>query len=75
MWTRTFEKCARGALLLVDTDVLIWFLRGRATARHALESCAAVEVSTVVYMELSARRAQQGELQALRRGPSRHTCA
>ena len=50
MWTRTFETCARGGLLLVDTDVLIWFLRGRATARHAIESCATVEVSTVVYM-------------------------
>ena len=35
MWTRTFERCAKGARLLVDTDVLIWLLRGRATARHA----------------------------------------
>ena len=67
MWTRTFETCARGALLFVDTDVLIWFLRGRATARHALESCAAVEVSTVVYMELVQGVRNKAELQALRR--------
>ena len=48
----TFEKYERAVRLLIDTDVLIWFLRGRQSARRAIESCTTVEVSAVVYMEL-----------------------
>ena len=51
---------------MVDTDVLIWFLRGRASARQAIESCPAVEVSTVVYMELVQGVHNKEELRALR---------
>lgn len=43
---------AKGGSLLVDTDVLIWLLRGRESARAALHACSSVEVSTVTYMEL-----------------------
>lgn len=67
MWTRTFERRERDGVLLIDTDVLIWFLRGRPSARRAIESCAAVEVSTVVYMELAQGVRNKAELRALRR--------
>ena len=45
-------RCATGVLLLVDTDVLIWLLRGRGSARAAIEACPSVELSVVTYMEL-----------------------
>lgn len=62
-----FERCARAVRLLVDADVLVWFLRGRLSARQAIESCSAVELSTVVYMELVQGVRNKAELGALRR--------
>ena len=29
MWTPMFAGCAKGIGMLIDTDVLIWFLRGQ----------------------------------------------
>ena len=31
-----FENCAKGVWMLIDTDVLIWFLRGRNSALDAI---------------------------------------
>lgn len=62
----TFEKYERAVRLLIDTDVLIWLLRGRQSARRAIESCTTVEVSAVVYMELVQGARNKAELQALR---------
>ena len=62
----TFEKYEKAVRLLIDTDVLIWFLRGRQSARRAIESCTTVEVSAVVYMELVQGVRDKAELQALR---------
>ena len=61
------EVCARGAFLLVDTDVLIWLLRGKGSARAAVEACSSVEISAVTYMELLQGVRSNAELRLLRR--------
>lgn len=60
-------RCATGVLLLVDTDVLIWLLRGRGSARAAIEACPSVELSVVTYMELVQGVRDKAELRRLRR--------
>ena len=61
-----FKACARGAFLLVDTDVLIWLLRGKSSAKAAVEACAAVELSAITYMELLQGVRSNAELRLLR---------
>ena len=58
---------AKGGSLLVDTDVLIWLLRGRESARIALHACSSVELSAVTYMELVQGVRDKTELRMLRR--------
>lgn len=58
---------AKGVSLLVDTDVLIWLLRGRDSAQAALLACSSVEISAVTYMELVQGVRNKAELQMLRR--------
>jgi len=53
--------------MLVDTDVLIWYLRGNERAREAIESLPSFSVSVVTYMELVKGMRNQQELAALRR--------
>ena len=62
-----FEICARGGGVLVDTDVLIWFLRGRSSAREAIARCRSVELSAVTWMELVQGVRDKNELRMLRR--------
>ena len=62
-----FEICARGGDVLVDTDVLIWFLRGRSSAREAIARCRSVELSAVTWMELAQGVRDKNELRMLRR--------
>ena len=52
MWTPMFESCASCVGMLIDTDVLIWFLRGQSSARDAIRECRSVELSAVTCMEL-----------------------
>ena len=52
--------------MLVDTDVLIWFLRGRDSAREAIAVSPAVELSVVTYMELVQGVRSKEELRSLR---------
>ena len=52
--------------MLIDTDVLIWFLRGRRSARDAIAECPSVELSAVTYMELVQGVRDKEELRALR---------
>ena len=58
--------CGLSASVLVDTDVLIWFLRGRESAREALEAHESVELSAVTYMELVQGVRSKEELRLLR---------
>lgn len=53
--------------MVIDTDVLIWFLRGRGSARDAIRKCPAVELSTVTYMELVQGVRDKEELRTLLR--------
>ena len=53
--------------MLVDTDVLIWFLRGQNSARDAIARCRSVELSAVSYMELVQGVRDKKELRMLRR--------
>jgi predicted nucleic acid-binding protein len=42
----------RAIVLMVDTDVLIWYLRGHPEAKVAVESVIPFSVSVVTFMEL-----------------------
>ena len=53
--------------MLVDTDVLVWLLRGRESARELVRRGAPVELSAVTYMELAQGVRNRAELQRLRR--------
>lgn len=54
--------------MLVDTDVLIWNLRGNKRAAHVLDQAARFSLSAVTYMELVQGMRDKTELQILRRG-------
>ena len=53
--------------MLIDTDVLIWFLRGQSSAQDAIAQCSSVELSAVTYMELVQGVRDKEELRMLRR--------
>ena len=61
-----YEACVQTAGMLVDTDVLIWFLRGRLSARKAIEDCRSIDLSVVTYMELAQGARDKEELRLLR---------
>ena len=65
MWAPTFGNCAIPGML-ADTDVLIWFFRGKPSARTVLEECQTVELSAVTYMELAQGARKKNELKLLR---------
>jgi predicted nucleic acid-binding protein len=52
--------------MLVDTDVLIWYLRGNPRAADALDSLEGFDVSVVTYMELVQGMRNKKELRTLR---------
>ena len=62
-----FGNCGKGVRMLVDTDVLIWFLRGRNSALDAIRRCPSVELSAVSYMELAQGVQDKNELRMLLR--------
>jgi len=53
--------------VLVDTDVLIWNLRGNSKAAAVLDGLAGLAISAVSYMELIQGMRNRDELRALRR--------
>lgn len=52
--------------MLVDTDILIWYMRGNANARRVIEGLPSFSVSVVTYMELVQGMRHRRELTALR---------
>lgn len=54
-------------MILVDTDVLIWYLRGNEKARSAIEALPTFAISAVSYMELVQGMRNQRELVELRK--------
>ena len=53
--------------MLVDTDVLIWYMRGQPPAAKFLAELQAFSISAVTYMELIQGMRNKAELLALRR--------
>ena len=66
MWAPMFAACGKDVGMLIDTDVLIWFLRGQRSARDAIAECPSVELSAVTYMELVQGVRDKEELRMLR---------
>jgi len=52
--------------MIVDTDVFIWYLRGRREAADFLDAVAPVRLSAVTYMELVQGMRNADELRSLR---------
>ena len=53
--------------MLIDTDVIIWYMRGNANARDYLDAHPRFRISVITYMELVQGMRNKQELQALRR--------
>ena len=53
--------------MLVDTDVLIWYLRGYPRAAQTLESLADLQVSAVTYIELIQGCRNKQEMERLKK--------
>ena len=52
--------------MLVDTDVLIWYLKGNENAFEAIEELNKFSISAVTYMELVQGMRNRNELNSLR---------
>lgn len=57
--------------MVVDTDVLIWYLRGSERARRAIDRLGSFAVSAVTYMELVQGMRSKDELVVLRKSFAR----
>ena len=57
--------------MLVDTDVLIWYLRGHKGTAQFLDSLRQIRLSAVTYMELLQGCRNRQELARLRRFPTK----
>lgn len=53
-------------MLIVDTDVLIWYLRGNEKAFETIENLDGFSISVVTYMELVQGMRNKKELNSLR---------
>lgn len=53
--------------MLIDTDVLIWYMKGNRNAYSALEQAENFYISAVTYMELVQGMRNKNELNRLRR--------
>lgn len=53
--------------MLVDTDVIIWYMRGNENARDYLDANPYFQISVITYMELVQGMRNKQELRALRR--------
>ena len=53
--------------MLIDTDVLIWYMRGNQNACHAIEKADVFYISVVTYMELVQGMRNNKELNAFRK--------
>lgn len=53
--------------MLVDTDVLIWYLKGNPNARNEIEALPEFYISVVSYIELVQGMRNKHELTCLRR--------
>ena len=61
------EKFVKDANMLVDTDVLIWYLRGNSNAGRVIDELQGFSISVVSYMELVQGMKNKKELVVLRK--------
>ncbi len=61
--------------MLVDSDVLIWYLRGHEAAARFLDSLPQLRLSAVTYMELVQGCRNQQELERLKKDLSQRQAA
>ena len=52
--------------MIVDTDVMIWYMRGNEKARRAIESLGSFSITIVTYMELLQGMRNKSELRRLK---------
>ena len=60
--------------MLIDTDVLIWYMRGNTAASDELEKYKNFSISVVTYMELVQGMRNKQELTALRKALKGWNC-
>ena len=53
-------------MVLVDTDVLVWYMRGNQKAKKVIDKAGAFYISSVNYMELLQGIRNKEELRSLR---------
>ena len=53
--------------MLIDTDVIIWYMNGNQNALKKIEECKGFSISVVTYMELVQGMRNKDELTALRK--------
>jgi len=61
-------------MLVVDTDVLIWYLRGNEKAFNSIENLENFHISVVTYMELVQGMRNKKELNSLRQAIHTWNC-
>ena len=53
--------------MILDTDVLIWYMRGNEKARKIIDDAERFSISVMTYMELVQGMRNKEELKSLRR--------
>ena len=53
--------------MIIDTDVLIWYLRGNENARTVIDNTSRFSISVITYMELVQGMRNKKELNSLRK--------
>ena len=53
--------------MIMDTDVLIWYMRGNENARKVIDNTGRFSISVITYMELVQGMRNKKELNSLRR--------
>ena len=61
-------------MILVDTDILIWYLRGNEIAYNTIETLESFSISVVTYMELVQGMRNKKELNSLRQALHAWNC-
>ncbi len=57
---------AKGVLMIYDTDILIWYLRGNRKAANAVDKADNRLISTITYLEMLQGMKSQRELKIIR---------
>jgi len=67
MSKNTLVTSESGVVMLIDTDVIIWFMRGNQKACDVLTNCREFNISVVTYIELLQGLRNKAELNMLKK--------